>query len=434
MLATNSPEFSYENNMLFESPTGQMMVAKTYANGQKHLWEVNEVTGKQTHTSHEAMLVQQAQVLVNAHTHYSLGSPETGSYGQMDWDGALNEIFGPAKTEVETESVQQDEFVLTPYMLEMQASTNPASIDHVIAGYTPLEATPKHVTSTVVIAGLPERITQTQTSAVEQKEPVDDSPNVAHSALTADPTIPLALGMVVLGKLGKTKSGEWLTNKGAGFAKWQSEYRASYRGNTQAERRKFRNMRIAGVALMGIGAVLFLAIGNSCDDDKDTVPSPSVTATSTASPSPSTAPSPTTAPSPSTSPSPSSPGTAGQEQPDTDDNGSGKDSHGEKDFEDKTEIKSFVVQKGNGITHELKELGQEQQVAVSPAEAFQQYLYLEAYSKKTDTPFFSGKNSGTYTMSDGHYGISNAGLHQWNQDMLKQAQKWLDDYEDELSD
>lgn len=234
MLAMNSPEV-YQENMLFEGPSGQLLRQLTYSNGAKHLFEVDEVTGKQTHISRNTVLAQQ-----NA-----------------------EQIAATAS------QAEQEVAPIIPYTAHFIPTVDPTSISQSV-----IEPAGKQVR--VAIPSL-ERKTETKASTERPSQP-DVRPEGMSAAGVVEPSTLAVLGLAVVARSGKgwfntfadkTRS---FNDRALAFSQRQKDKMSKYY-NTD-NRDKNNNRKLGTAAVAGVVAIAVLLGFGSCiaNDDSESVP------------------------------------------------------------------------------------------------------------------------------------------------------------------
>jgi hypothetical protein len=311
MLKINSPEFSYEDHMLFDGPNGELLRQVTYSNGAQHVYRVDEATGRQTPIAHSVVQAQQeavqAKELVDAHTHYAMGGPSQGEYGRMDWGSAINEIFDMHAVHKTSETAQwheasvrstsdenekeqsvvdaapplpeidtgvSDTQITTSYLTIMKPSSDPASIDHEV-----VEANSRE--PAIVISGISQQM-QSQAITHEPKEPAEQPEHLNPSGVV-DPSAVTLLGMAVVARGGRERF-ESLRHK---FVR-RKDQSVEFFSTEDDKKNKRRRIGAVVVAVVATG-LIFLGFA-SCEDDDGNNSKPVPTASASPSPSPSPSP------------------------------------------------------------------------------------------------------------------------------------------------
>lgn len=231
MLAMNSPEV-YQENHLFEGPNGQLFRSLTYVNGAEHLYRVDEITGKQTPISKNAMLtLHEAEQAVE--------------------DSATSTSINP----------------YTAYLIPTQ---DPTSI-----GLSVIEPAGKHVRVDIPSLG---RKTEAKTSTEQPPKP-DVAPQGMTPAGAIEPGALTLLSLAVVAKGGR-----------GGLSSLWARAHSAYDGyfkTPDPERNRKREIRTTIGAVVLAAAVLLGAsyCAEQQDDNKNTTPAATASATPSASPS-----------------------------------------------------------------------------------------------------------------------------------------------------
>lgn len=82
--------------------------------------------------------------------------------------------------------------------------------------------------------------------------------------------------------------------------------------------------------------------------------------------------------------------------------------------------RTVTINQGEGITHGLQDLAQSAGTSLSAEESYQLYEVLE---NNVEGDFFA--NSDTYLMSNGDYGVPQAGSYRWDPAVIAEMERWL---------